>query len=58
MKIYDEITRGIEYSRCLTELDIVNRMLSNAQEDLTKEDYQELKQLIKEYKQQIKKADE
>lgn len=46
MKIYDEVIRGIEYSRCLAELDIVNRMLSNAQDDLTSEDYQELKQLI------------
>jgi hypothetical protein len=46
MKIYDEVIRGIEYSRNLAELDIVKRMLSNAQEDLTKEDYQELKQLI------------
>ena len=46
MKIYDEIIRGIEYSRGLTELDIVKRMLINAKDDLTKEDYQELELLI------------
>jgi hypothetical protein len=46
MKIYDEIIKGIEHSRCLSELKVVYRMLRNAEDDLTIKDYQELEQLI------------
>ena len=46
MKIYDEIIKGIEYSRCLTELHIVYKMLRNSEDELTKEDYNQLESLI------------
>lgn len=44
--MYDEILKSIEYSTNLSEVLITLKMLRNSEEDLTKEDYQELNQLI------------
>jgi len=44
--MYDEILKSIEYSTNLSELFIAFKMLRKSEEDLTKEDYQELNQLI------------
>jgi len=44
--MYDEILKSIEYSTNLSELFISFKMLRKSEDDLTKEDYQELEQLI------------
>jgi len=44
--MYDEILKSIEYSTNLSELFIAFKMLRKSKDDLTKEDYQELTQLI------------
>ena len=46
MKIYDEILKAIEHSNSMEDLHISYKMLRSTQDDLTKEDYQELEQLI------------
>lgn len=46
MKIYDEIISAINYSRCLTELHIVERMLYSHQDDLEVKDFNELQLII------------
>ncbi|MDC0009187.1 hypothetical protein OAE03_01370 [Winogradskyella sp.] len=44
--MYDEILKSIEYSTNLSELFISFKMLRKSKDDLTKEDYKELTQLI------------
>ena len=44
--MYDEISKLIEYSTSVADLHISYKKLRSAQDDLTKEDFEELEQLI------------
>lgn len=44
--MYDEIKKLIEYSTCDKELQISYKKLRKSEDDLTKEDFNELEQLI------------
>ena len=44
--MYDEVLKAIEHSNSMEDLHITYKMLRSAQDDLTKEYFEELEQLI------------
>ena len=44
--MYDEVLKAIEHSNSMEDLHISFKMLRGAQDDLTKEDFEELEQII------------
>ena len=44
--MYDEVLKAIEHSKSMEDLHISYKMLRSTKDDLTKEDFEELEQLI------------